>query len=235
MPFLQSSWLWYSFSKKKKNFFELWDDLLLLDWLFLLADLLDILSASLNQLWIFCLNWNKQLSISWNHVYAPSSSFFNCNYWFWVELNTFRILSNCNMLSSMFIWFFVAQRRSSIFFDFRSIFYFNFCRSFSKNEIWYSRPFWVGFFTVFHLPSSSWFIGTKSALPMNATSATLFARSTSTLCYHVALWNLMSASNVESSFMLLTSDISLYDILWNKLSYYSIWTFWGRVVSKNCF
>ena len=47
--------------------------------------------------------------------------------------------------------------------------------------------------------------------------------------------NLISASNVESSFVLLTSDISVYDILWNKLSYYSIWTFWGRFVSKNCF
>ena len=53
---------------------------------------------------------------------------------------------------------------------------------------------------------------------------------------HVLLsLNLISASNLASSFMVLASDISVYDILWNNFYYYSIRCFWRRVVWKRSF
>ena len=41
--------------------------------------------------------------------------------------------------------------------------------------------------------------------------------------------------NFTSSFMLLTSDISVRDVLWNKPSNYSSCCYWRMGVSKNCF
>ena len=117
------------------------------------------------------LNSNTQLTISSNQISAPSSSSLSCNYWLWAELKILSILLNGTMLPSTVIWFFVEYKRSSISFDFCSNFEFN-IRRFSPNSEIYSCPFWVDFLTCLHVPSFSWFTGTKAALPMSSISAT---------------------------------------------------------------